>query len=55
MAKVTTIRILIDVASAHQWHISQMDVKNVFLNGNLQEVYMYLHKVFLIIKGKCVS
>jgi hypothetical protein len=38
---MTTIRTLIVVALVRQWHISHLDVKNAFLNGDIQEkVYM---------------
>jgi hypothetical protein len=36
-----TIHTLLVVASAREWSISQLDVKNVFLNGELgEDVYM---------------
>ncbi|KAK4366882.1 hypothetical protein RND71_014762 [Anisodus tanguticus] len=41
VAQMTSVRVLIAVASVLHWHISQMDVKNAFLNADLQEeIYM---------------
>ena len=43
VAKHNTIRILISVAANQDWPLQQFDVKNTFLNENLEEeVYMEL-------------
>ena len=41
VARLTSIRCLIAVAAVRRWPLYHMDVKNAFLNGDLQEeVYM---------------
>ena len=41
VARITSIRVLIALASIHDLFIHQIDVKTVFLNGDLkEEIYM---------------
>src|SRR5207253_190437 len=41
VAKMNTIRTVISIAANNSWGLHQMDVKNAFLHGDLQEeVYM---------------
>lgn len=41
MAKLNTIRVLLSLAANQDWSLHQLDVKNAFLNGDLdEEVYI---------------
>jgi hypothetical protein len=41
IARLTTIRVLLSLAASHGILVHQMDVKTIFLNGELEEeIYM---------------
>jgi len=43
VAKITTLRIILSLAASHNWHLTQLDINNAFLNGNLNEdIFMHI-------------
>jgi hypothetical protein len=41
VAKITTMRTILAIAASKAWPLHKIDVKNVFLNGDLkEEIYM---------------
>lgn len=49
VARISTIRVLIALATIHKLEIHQMDVKTAFLNGDMEEeIYMEQPEVFVV-------
>ena len=52
IAKMTTVRIAISIATSQGWPLHQMDVKNAFLHGDLKEditcspTWLVIHLLF---------
>ena len=42
VAKVTSVRLIIALASINNWFLHQLDVNNAFLHGDLQEDVTWL-------------
>ena len=52
VAKVTSIRLLLSIATTFDFKVEQMDVKTTFLHGDLkEEIYMKQPEGFMV-KGK---
>ena len=59
MAKMNIVRVLLSLIAINDWSLHHMNVKNAFLNGELnEEVYMQLPRGFeegILARIKCVN
>lgn len=40
VAKITFVRLFVSITASQHWPLHQLDIKNTFLHGDLQKVYM---------------
>lgn len=53
VARITSIRVLLDLASIYNLYVYYMDIKTTFLNGDLDEkVYIEQLKNFVLLKNE---
>lgn len=49
---MATIKLLLKVSASKKWHLTQLDVSNAFLNGELdEEIFMKLPEGYAARKG----
>jgi len=51
VAKLTSMWILISLVTTHHWLLHQLDVKNIFLNGVLDEEVYWRNQQILLPRG----
>lgn len=52
MAKITIVFLFLAMAAIHHWPLRQLDIKNVFLHGELEEeIYMEQAPRFVAQRG----
>ena len=52
MAKLTYIHLFISIAATHNWPLHQLNIKNTFLHGNLQEEFFMEQAPWLFAQGE---
>lgn len=55
VAKMTTVKNLLSVSAAKNWSLTQLDISNTFLNGDLhEEIYLSLPLGYTPKEGECL-
>ena len=51
VAKLTSVRLFISMAATYKWPLHQLDIKNAFLHGDLQEEDIWSNHMGLLLRG----
>ena len=51
IAKLTSVRLFISLAASYDWDLHQLNIKNVFLHGDLQERFTWSNLQGLLLRG----
>ena len=51
IAKIAFVRVLLSTAAMQSWPLYQLDIKNVFLRGDLAERSIWSNHLGLLLKG----
>ena len=54
VAKMTTIRIFFATVAIHHWPLLQLEIKNAFLHGDLEEEVTWSNLLGLLLRGSLV-
>ena len=55
VAKMTSVRLLLYMATMRSWPLYQLDIKNTFLHGDLaEEIYIWSNRLDLLLRESLV-
>ena len=52
VAKMTFVRLFISLAATYNWDLHQLDIKNVFVHGDLQRRCIWSNLQGLLLRGR---
>jgi len=55
VAKMAFVRLFLSMAAMRHWPLYQLDIKNAFLHGDLEEEYTWSNLLVLLLRGSVVG